>query len=84
MRFYISEKNESVFEISRVERKAVKAAIKAFEAGIEHASNLSDDNKESELAKYIANNFLDEESKKIARSSFFGFIYQLKKNLKMN
>lgn len=82
MRFYID--GEFKFEIAKTERKTVKAAIKAFEAGIKYASNLSDDEKESKLSKYIAENFLDEESKKVAQYSFFRFMYQLKEELRLH
>ena len=79
MRFYID--GEFKFEIAKTERKTVKTAIKAFEAGIKYASNLSDDDKQSKLSRYIAENFLDEESKKVAQYSYFNFIYQLKEKL---
>lgn len=84
MRFYINEAKEFKFEMDDEEKEDVKTAIRAFEAGIEYASNLSDDEKESKLAKYIANKFLNYESKKIAEYSFFGFIYQLKEKLGLN
>lgn len=84
MKFYIDEDKKMIFEIAKAERKNVKVAIKAFEAGIEHASNLSNDSKESKLAKYIATNFLDDESKKIAQYSFFRFMYQLKEELRLH
>lgn len=81
MWIFIGEDKKMNFEISKEERKAVKSAIAAFEAGIEYASNLSDDDKQSKLSKYIAENFLDEESKKVAQNSYFNFIYQLKEKL---
>lgn len=81
MRFYIDKNNKMNFEISKSDKKAVKAAIKAFEAGIKYASNVSDDDKQSKLSKYIAENFLDEESKRVAQYSYFNFIYQLKEKL---
>lgn len=81
MRFYIDENKKMNFKMSKTERKAVKAAIKAFEAGIGHASNVSADDKQSKLSKYISENFLDEESKRVAQYSYFNFIYQLKEKL---
>lgn len=84
MRFYIDKNNEMNFEISKAEKKAVKAAIKAYEAGIEHASNVSKDDKQSKLAKYVTENFLDDKSKKIARYSYFNFMYHLKEKLGLN
>lgn len=83
MRIYIGENKKMNFEMSKMDRKAVKAAIKAFEAGIEYASNVPNDDKQSKLSKYIAENFLDEESKKVAKYSYFNFMYNLKENLKL-
>ena len=71
------------FEMSKMDREAVKTAIKAFEAGIKYASNVSDDEKQSKLAKYIAENFLDENSHDLAKDSYWRFIYNLKKFLDM-
>lgn len=84
MKFYFDKDNKIKFKISKRQKGTLKSSIRAFEAGIEHSSNLSDDEKKSELAKYVANNFLDDESKKIAASSYWRFIYQLKKFLDMN
>lgn len=84
MRIYIDKNNKMNFEISKMDKKAVKAAIKAFEAGIKYASNVSDDDKQSKLSRYIAENFLDEESKKVAQYSFFRFMYQLKEELRLH
>lgn len=81
MRIYIGENKKMNFEMSKMDREAVKAAIKAFEAGIKYASNVSDDEKQSKLSRYIAESFLDEESKKVAQYSYFNFIYQLKEKL---
>lgn len=83
MRCYIDGK-KFVFEITKRKKRVLRVAIRTFEAAIKHASNLSDDDKKSELAKYIANNFLDDESKKIAASSYWNFIYMLKDFLAMN
>lgn len=84
MKFYFDKDNKIKFKISKRQKGAVKAAIMAFEAGIEHASNVSADDKESKLARYIANNFLDENSQELAKASYWSFIYKLKKFLDMN
>ncbi len=84
MRIYIGKDNKINFKITKRKKSAVKEAVKAFEAGIGYASNVSDDDKQAKLSQYIAENFLDDDSKTIAKYSYFNFIYQLKEKLNLN
>lgn len=81
MKFYVENSNYKI-EIDAITAEKVKFAMEAFSEGINNASNISEDEKKSRLAKYIAKTFLeDEESEKLAKESYFYFMHLLKLKL---
>lgn len=81
MKFQVENSNYKI-EIDAITAEKVKSAMEAFSEGINNASNISEDEKKSRLAKYIAKTFLeDEESKELAKNSYFYFMHLLKLKL---